>query len=151
MTETPPPADVVDELDRALWRAVYDWAVARARWAAARAAADPAAPADREPWDAVVLLGVLGGCRNAGVTYDEVELTLWRLAHAREGHRDFAELRELTRRRRPKVASAPPPAIAAGIAGNFAAAYAATHPTTSAGQAEAHVTETETSTNGGTE
>jgi len=133
MTETPrPAADAADELDRALWRAVYDWSVARAKWTAARAAAEaaadgPAAPAEREAWDPVVLLGVMGGCRNAGVTYDEVELVLWRLAHSKDGHRDFAELRELTRHRKPKAAAAPP-AIRAAIAGDLAGAYKATHP-----------------------
>ncbi len=157
MTETPqPPADDADELDRALWRAFYDWAVLRARWAAARAAAEadpdaPAAPA-REDWDPVALLGVMGGCKNAGVGYLDVEPVLLRLARGKDDHRDFAELRELARKHRPAAKGhAPEPEVMEALrAGNFEKVREA-YQTTSAIPKQAEAPATETNNNGGTE
>jgi hypothetical protein len=107
MTESPQEPELTgDELDRALWRAFYEWAVLRSRWAAERDASaepDPGTPPKppREDWEPVTLLGVMGACRNAGVPYPDVEVVLWRLARTADDPRDFAELRELCRARRP--------------------------------------------------
>lgn len=139
MTDVPqePAADTADELERALWRAFCDWSVARAKWAAALGA-------DRENWDEVVLLGVMGGCQNAGVTYDEFELALWRLAHAKD-HRDFAELRDLIRKHglTPKGHAPTPEVMQALRAGNFEAVRAE-YKTTSVVPKQAEAPETET-------
>ena len=82
-----------DELDRNRWAGLYRWAAART--------------ADRPDWDPVALLGVMQGCRNAGVAYEEAETVLWRVARTNDDHRDFAELKDLARNARRKPESVP--------------------------------------------
>ena len=111
-----PPLTDPEELDRRRWRALYDWAVART--------------ADRPDWDAVTLLGVMHGCRNAGVAYEDAETVLWRIARTDDDHQDYAELRGLARgvrQHRQRGTASDPEAVAALDAlrrGDFEAARA---------------------------
>ena len=76
------PSAPADERDK--YRSVYKWAVTHT--------------AGREDWDPVTLLGVMQSAKIAGVPYEELAPVLWRLAWSEDGHRDFAELRDLARR-----------------------------------------------------
>lgn len=90
---TAPQSPTPDELDRRRWRALHEWAAART--------------ADRPGWDPVALLGVMQGCRNAGVSYEDAEAVLWRVARTSDDPRDFAELKDLARNVRRKPESVP--------------------------------------------
>jgi hypothetical protein len=93
VTTSPTPDEAADEVDRRRWRALHEWAAART--------------ADRDDWDEVKLLGVMHGCKNAGVTYDEIEPVLWRIATTADDHQDYAELRQLAREHARKTAADP--------------------------------------------
>jgi len=91
---TPPPASPAPgDADGERWAAL-------ARWAAARTAG-------RDDWDPVALLGVMHGCRGAGVAYEDAEAVLWRVVRTGDDHRDFAELKTLARKARRKPEGVP--------------------------------------------
>lgn len=141
MTDTPQGTPAVtlesaDELDRRRWRALHEWAAART--------------ADRDDWDETALLGVMQSCRQAGVAYVEIEPVLLRLARTGDDHQGYAELGQLIKasaRRSASPAARPDSALAALKAGNYQAAYEATHEPAVPGQGAAPATET----NGGNE
>jgi hypothetical protein len=80
----PPVSPDPGDADGDRWAALSRWATART--------------AGRDDWDPVALLGVMHGCRSAGVAYEDAEAVLWRVVRTGDDHRDFAELRGLARK-----------------------------------------------------